>query len=133
MITDPIADMLTQIRNAQIRGIENIEVPHSGIKEAIAEVLKDRGYIEEVKIFKHKGKSHKGISIALKYSEDGIPAITKIDRVSKPGLRQYRKSSEIKPVLNGFGIYIISTPRGVIASREARTKKLGGEIICRVY
>lgn len=133
MLSDPIADMLTRIRNGQLTRLENVAVPYSKMKEAIAEVLKKHGYIEEFKVYKPKGKSYKYLSISLKYDLEGNPIIRNIDRVSKPGLRNYKKASDIRPVLGGLGIYIVSTSRGVLSSKEARKRNLGGEIICKVY
>lgn len=133
MMTDTIADMLTRIRNGQMRQKESVEMPYSKHNENIAKVLAEKGLVKEVKTFKYEGKSYKGLSIKLNYDAEGNPSIHKIERVSKPGLRKYFSANEIKPVLGGMGFYIISTSKGVMASTDARKKRLGGEIICRVY
>ncbi len=133
MLTDSIADMITRIRNAQQRQKEEIEFPYSKTKEAIAKVLKENNFIDDVKVFKPKEKSYKYLNIKLKYNENGEPAIKSIERISRPGLREYKKVKDIRPVLSGLGIYIVSTSRGVVSSIEARKKNLGGEVLCRVY
>lgn len=132
MITDTISDMLTRIRNGLLRGKDSVEVPHSKEKENILSVLKSNGYINDYKIFKESGLSYRSIHIDLKYV-NGEPAITEIKKISKPGLRKYSKSTDIKPIMGGLGIYIVSTSKGVVSSKEARKRKLGGEIICMVY
>lgn len=133
MMTDPIADMLTRIRNGISRGMDSVEIPYSKVNENICKVLVDEGFINEAKVFKHEGSSLKSISVGLKYDDAGIPAITKLDRVSKPSLRVFAQSKNIKPVIGGLGIFVVSTPRGMMSSVEAKKKKLGGEIICMVY
>ncbi len=133
MMTDSISDMLTRIRNAQERQDAVVEMPYSKKLENIAKVLKDEGYIEDVKVFKYDNKAYKGLSLKLKYNAEGKPAIQHISRVSKPSLRVYKKYDEIKPVLSGYGMYVISTSRGVMSSTEAKRKKLGGEVICKVF
>lgn len=133
MINDTISDMLTRIRNAQMRNKDSLEMPYTKQVEEIAKVLESRGYISGVKSFKYEGKAYKGLHIDLKYTEDGVPAIQAINRVSKPGLRNYSKSKDIRKVLGGLGIYIISTSRGIMASDEAKRQKLGGELLCEVY
>ncbi len=132
MHTDPIADMLTRIRNALERHLKSVEMPYSTKKEAIAKVLKDEGYIAEVKTFKEKNSIKKGLNIVLLYN-DGISTIQSIKRVSKPSLRIYRRAEEIGNVLNGYGMYVVSTSKGVMSSISARKKNLGGEIVCEVY
>ena len=133
MMTDTISDMLTRIRNAQSRSSLSVEMPYSRKLESIAKVLKNEGYIEGYKVFKFDGKVYKGLNISLKYDSEGNPVISHISRVSKPSLRVYKKYGEIGSVLTGRGIYIISTSRGVMSSNEAKKKRLGGEIICKVY
>lgn len=133
MINDTISDMLTRIRNAQMRSKDSLEMPYSKQVEQIAKVLEARGYISAVKSFKYEGKAYKGLHIDLKYTEDGTPAIQSISRVSKPGLRNYSKSRNINKVLGGLGIYVISTSRGIMASDDAKRQKLGGEVLCEVY
>jgi len=116
--TDPVADMLTRIRNASHARHEKVLVPRSRLKIRIAEVLRDEGFIKD---------------FVLKYSADREPAISEIKRVSKPGLRRYVPTDEIPRVLNGMGIAILSTSKGVMADREARKQKVGGELICTVW
>jgi small subunit ribosomal protein S8 len=128
-MTDPIADMLTRIRNAQLSEKTAVAMPCSKIKAAIAQVLKDEGYIDDFKIDSDGVKSV--LEIALKYYA-GRPVIEKIERVSRPGLRIYKGSKEIPPVMNGLGIAIVSTSRGVMTDRKARSSGVGGEVLCIV-
>jgi len=128
-MSDPIADMLTRIRNAQASEKVSVEMPCSKVKVAIAAVLKDEGYIEDFKVSADTGKSL--LEIGLKYYA-GRPVIEKIERVSRPGLRIYRASRDIPPVMNGLGIAIVSTSRGVMTDRKARASGLGGEVLCIV-
>ena len=126
---DPIADMLTRIRNAQAVGDLNVGFPSSNLKKAILDVLKTEGYIEDFEEISSEGK--KDIKVALKYYQDR-PVIEKIKRVSKPGLRIYRRSTKLPTVLAGMGIAIVSTPKGVMTERSARAQNLGGEVLCTV-
>jgi small subunit ribosomal protein S8 len=130
-MTDPIADMLTRIRNASSARHEKVVVPASGLKARIAEVLKDEGYIKDY--VRHEGGAQGAITIMLKYSADREPAISDIKRVSKPGLRRYVANDSIPRILNGMGIAILSTSKGVMVDREARKQKVGGELICTVW
>ncbi|MBK6525724.1 MAG: 30S ribosomal protein S8 [Crocinitomicaceae bacterium] len=130
MYTDPIADYLTRVRNAQMAGHKVVEIPASNLKKEITKILEDKGYILSHKL-QEDGKQGI-IKIALKYSNN-TPAIRKIERVSKPGLRKYCGATELPRVLNGLGIAIISTSKGVITDKEARTQGVGGELICYVY
>ena len=128
-MTDPIADMLTRIRNAQMVEQAVVAMPSSKVKLAIAKVLKDEGYIDA---FKVSGDGVKPVlEIALKYYA-GRPVIEKIERVSKPGLRIYRSKDDIPRVMNGLGIAIVSTSRGVMTDRKARATGIGGEVLCIV-
>ena len=128
-MSDAIADMLTRIRNAQMVEKATVSMPSSKLKVAIAQVLKDEGYIEEFKI---GGETAKPVlDIALKYHA-GQPVIVRIDRVSKPGLRCYRQSDAIPRVMDGLGVAILSTSKGVITDRKARALGVGGEILCYV-
>ena len=129
--TDPIGDMLTRIRNASNARHEKVLVPASGLKVRIAEVLKGEGYIQDY--VRHDDGVQGAITILLKYTPDRAPAITDIKRVSKPGLRRYVANDQIPRVLNGLGIAILSTSRGVMVDREARKQKVGGELICTVW
>lgn len=132
MFTDPIADFLTRIRNANMARLKTVEIPGSNTKRAMTAILFDQGYIANYK-FEDDGKQGV-IKIALKYNQSTkVPAITKIDRASRPGLRKYSSASEMPRVLNGLGIAIVSTSRGVITDKEARKENVGGEVLCYVY
>lgn len=128
-MSDPIADMLTRIRNAQVVHKTVVVMPSSKIKVAIANVLKDEGYIEDFAIVEESGKAE--LKIGLKYYA-GRPVIERLDRVSRPGLRVYKGKNEIPSVMNGLGVAIISTPSGVMTDRKARATGVGGEVICYV-
>ena len=128
-MSDPIADMLTRIRNAQATEKVTVAVPASNVKKAIAQVLKDEGYIEDFAVRENEGKPF--IEIGLKYYA-GRPVIEKIERVSKPGLRIYKSKDDIPRVMNGLGIAIVSTSHGVMTDRKARATGVGGEVICIV-
>ena len=129
---DPIADMLTRIRNAQLVGHSEVSMPASGLKSAIAKVLKDEGYIEDFAVREKSGDAaKKELAIALKYYA-GRPVIERIERVSKPGLRVYKGRDDIPRVMNGLGVAIVSTSRGVMTDRKARADGLGGEVLCIV-
>jgi small subunit ribosomal protein S8 len=128
-MTDPIADMLTRIRNAQLAEKTTVTIPSSKLKAAIAQVLKDEGYIEDFAVRDSQGKAL--LEVALKYYA-GRPVIEKIERVSRPGLRIYKANRDIPKVMNGLGIAIISTPKGVMTDRRARATGMGGEVLCIV-
>lgn len=130
MYTDPIADYLTRVRNAQMARHKVVEIPASGIKKEITKILEEKGYILSHK-FEDDGKQGI-IKIALKYVNSS-PAIKKIERVSSPGLRKYVGAGELPRVLNGLGIAILSTSKGVISDKEARKENVGGEVLCYVY
>ncbi len=129
MMTDPIADMLTRIRNAHQSRKKRVLVPYSRVKFAIAEILKKQGYIDAVVTEEGMPKM---IALDLKYAGN-VPAITSITRESTPGHRMYRKSSELPKVLNGFGVAIVSTSHGIMTAQDARKKGIGGEVLCSVY
>jgi small subunit ribosomal protein S8 len=132
MYTDPIADYLTRIRNANAARLKMVEIPSSNVKRAITTILFDQGYIANYK-FEEDDKQGT-IKIALKYNQSTkVPAITKIERASRPGLRKYSGASEMPRVLNGLGIAIVSTSKGVITDKEARRENIGGEVLCYVY
>ena len=133
MMTDPIADMLTRIRNAVRVERPLVEMPLSKVKRGVAEVLKREGYIWDWHEEAPEDKPFKQLFIDLKYGPNGERVIRHIKRVSKPGRRVYSRSTDLKPILNGLGISIISTSRGVISDREARQKKLGGEVLCELW
>ena len=128
-MSDPIADMLTRIRNAQLAEKLSVAMPSSRVKASIAQVLKDEGYIEEFKVRDEEGKPV--LEIALKYYA-GAPVIETIERVSRPGLRIYKGRDDIPKIMNGLGIAIVSTSRGVMTDRKARATGIGGEVLCIV-
>lgn len=131
MMTDPIADMLTRIRNAVRVERPEVMVPASKVKRGVADVLKREGYIwkwEEI-----DEKPSPILRIILKYGPNGEQVIRHLQRVSKPGRRVYSKSTKLRPILNGLGISILSTSRGVVSDREARQRRLGGEVLCEVW
>jgi small subunit ribosomal protein S8 len=128
-MSDPIADMLTRIRNAQMVEKVSVTMPSSKVKVAIAQVLKDEGYIDDFAVKAEGAKIE--LNIALKYYA-GRPVIERLERVSKPGLRVYRGRNDIPQVMNGLGVAIVSTPKGVMTDRKARQTGVGGEIICYV-
>ena len=128
-MSDPISDMLTRIRNAQMANKATVCVPSSKVKVAIAAVLKDEGYVEDFAVRENDGKPT--LEIGLKYYA-GRPVIERIDRVSKPGLRIYKGVDDIPRVMNGLGVAIVSTPKGVMTDRKARASGVGGEVLCYV-
>ena len=128
---DPIGDMITRIRNAQMRSLSNVKIPNSKFRAKILEVLKREGYISNYKQTTDEEK-RSVILVDLKYS-DGLPVIKEIRRVSKPGRRIYASADSIPKIQNGLGLAIVSTSKGIMADREARNQNVGGEIICRVF
>ncbi len=128
MMQDTIADMLTRIRNAQSARKETVAMPSSKIKVSITKVLKEEGYIDD---FKVEGDKKPELTISLKYYA-GKPVIEKIERISRPGLRKYCSCDELPTVMNGLGVAIVSTPKGVLTDRHARSLNVGGEVICIV-
>ena len=132
MVTDPIADFLTRIRNAQMANHRIVEIPASNLKKRMTEILYEKGYILK---YKFEDDNKQGIiKIALKYDPNTKqPAITSMERISRPGLRQYAKPGDFKRVMNGLGIAIVSTSKGVMTDKEAKAQNVGGEILCHVY
>ena len=128
-MTDPVADMLTRIRNAQLAKKNSVAMPSSKLKVAIAAVLKDEGYIDDFAVRDAEGKSQ--LDIALKYYA-GRPVIERIERISRPGLRVYKGSGDLPRVMNGLGIAIVSTSKGLMTDRKARANGIGGEVLCVV-
>ena len=128
-MSDPIADLLTRIRNAQMVSKVTVAAPASKVKVAIAQVLKDEGYIDGFEVKTNEGKSE--LVISLKYYA-GRPVIERIERVSRPGLRVYKGSTSIPQVMNGLGVAIVTTPKGVMTDRKARATGVGGEVLCYV-
>lgn len=132
MVTDPIADFLTRVRNAQMAGHRIVEIPASNLKKRITEILYDQGYILKYKF--EEDKKQGVIKIALKYdTQTKEPAIRSLERISRPGLRQYASPTEFKRVKNGLGIAIVSTSRGVMTDKQAKQQNVGGEVLCYVY
>ena len=130
-MTDPIADMLTRIRNAAMVSHETVDVPASKLKVQLAKLLKEEGFITDYSE-KVEGK-FKVLEITLKYDAKNKPVITKLERISKPGLRSYSKSKNLPKVLGGMGIAVVSTSKGLLTDRKARKENIGGEVICYVY
>jgi small subunit ribosomal protein S8 len=130
-MTDPIADMLTRIRNALRASHERVDIPSSKLKINIAKVLKTEGYVKNFKIV--SDGRHRYIRVFLKYDEDGSPAIEGLKRISKPSQRVYRGYDEIEKILNGFGVNIVSTSKGIMTDLEARKMRIGGEVLCAVW
>ena len=129
--TDPIADMIARIRNAQLRTLNKVSIPNSKFRARILDVLKEEGYISDYKFLTDK-KNKGSLLVDLKYS-NGLPVIKEITRVSKPGRRIYTKAGSIPKIRNGLGIVIVSTSMGIMSDNDARSKNIGGEIICRVF
>ena len=130
VVTDPIADMLTRIRNANAMKYKEVKVPASKVKTEIARILKDEGFIEDYKLQNEKDKT---LVLTLKYTDKKERVITGLKRISKPGLRVYTKSDDVPKVLNGFGIAIISTSKGIMTDKEARKESLGGEVMAYIW
>jgi small subunit ribosomal protein S8 len=130
MMTDPVADLLTRLRNANARKAREVTMPASRLKVSIAQVLKDEGYIVGYKVEPAQPRSR--LVLELKYGPDGERVIQTIRRVSKPGCRIYSRVAELAPVLRGMGIQILSTPRGVLSDRGARKERIGGEVLCHI-
>jgi small subunit ribosomal protein S8 len=131
MNTDPVADMLTRIRNANVVSHPSVEMPSSKLKIALARLLKEEGYISDYS--ERVDGNFKYLTINLKYDEANKPVITNLKRVSKPGLRSYCKAKNLPQVLGGMGIAIVSTSKGLLTDRKARKENLGGEILCYIY
>lgn len=133
--TDPVGDMLAVIKNANTRRHRRVSVPHSRLKHAVAGVLKDEGYLEDVKLIDDASKKAwlRTIHVYLKYDSEGGPVITDLKRVSKPGNRVFRGVGEIPKVMDGLGVTVMSTSKGVMSDRRARRERLGGELICKVW
>lgn len=136
MINDPIADMLTRIRNAQMAGHADVAMPSSNIKKEIARILKEEGFIEDYTVAEGEKVSQNTLTIKIKYAGERRsrkPVITGIERISRPGRRVYTRHDEIPWVLSGMGISILSTPKGVMTGQRARQEGVGGEILCKVW
>jgi len=129
---DNLAAMLSTIKNSAMAKHESCEFPYTTVKERVANVMKVKGFLAEVRVFKPSGQHFKMIHVDLVY-EGGVPKISQVEMVSKPGRRIYKGANELYKTLGGFGISIVSTPRGIMEGSDARRKKLGGEVICKVY
>ena len=130
-LADPIGDMITRIRNAQLRTLYNVKIPSSKFRAKILEVLKQEGYISNYKLLP-ESKNKSSLVVDLKY-HNGLPVIKDIKRVSKPGRRIYARADSISKIKNGLGVSIVSTSKGIMSDNDARMKNIGGEIICRVF
>jgi small subunit ribosomal protein S8 len=130
-MTDPISDLLTRIRNAQLAKHDRLDVPASKLKLEVVKLLKEEGFIKHFREF--EGTPVGKLRIFLRYSVEGVPAISHLERVSKPGRRVYRGSEEVQPVRNGLGIGIVSTSQGLLTDAQARERRVGGEILCEVW
>ena len=130
-MTDPIADLLSRIRNAQIAKHDRLDVPASKLKLEVVKLLKEEGFIKNFREI--EGIPVGSLRIFLRYSAEGVPAISHLQRVSKPGRRVYRKADEIQPVRNGLGIGIVSTSQGLLTDAQARERRVGGELLCQVW
>ena len=133
MHSDPIADMLTRLRNGCGARLSRVEIPHSNLKERIAAVLKKEGYITDYRLLGTERTPSRRLEVALRYDEERQPVMGGIDRISKPGRRQHLRCKRIPQIRNGMGIVIVSTSRGLMTDREAREARLGGEALCSVW
>jgi small subunit ribosomal protein S8 len=132
-MTDPIADMLTRIRNGNVAMHDEVKMPSSKLKEALAAILKREGYIEGFEVADNTDRPGKVLTVKMKYSTDRTRTISGIKRVSKPGLRVYAKADSLPRVLGGLGVAVVSTSRGLMTDREARRSRMGGEVLCFVW
>jgi small subunit ribosomal protein S8 len=133
MMTDPIADMLTRIRNANVAMHDQVRMPSSKQKEALAAILKKEGYIEEFAVADDPGRPGRVLTVTMKYSPERKRTISGLRRISKPGLRVYTPATKVPRVLGGLGVAVLSTSRGLMTDREARKQRVGGEILCFVW
>ena len=130
-MTDPIADLLSRIRNAQIAKHDRLDVPASKLKLEVVKLLKEEGFVKNFREI--EGVPVGTLRIFLRYTQEGVPAISNLERISKPGRRVYRKADEIQPVRNGLGIGIVSTSPGLLTDSQARERRVGGELLCQVW
>lgn len=129
--TDPIADLLTRIRNAHIAKHDRLDLPSSKVKVEVCRILKQEGFIKNYRL--QEDAKFPSLRVVLRYSPEGTPAISHVARVSKPGRRVYRGADDLKPVRNGLGVGIVSTSKGLLTDREAREQRLGGEVLCELW
>jgi len=132
-MTDPIADMLTRIRNGSVAAQDQVRMPSSKLKEALAAILRQEGYIADFRISDDPTRPGRTLEIIMKYTPDRIPTISGLRRVSKPGLRVYIKADRLPRVLGGLGVAVLSTSQGLMTDREARKRRVGGEVLCYVW
>jgi small subunit ribosomal protein S8 len=132
-MTDPIADMLTRIRNGNVAMQESVKMPSSKLKESLANILKREGYIEDYRVHEENGRPGRVLEIAMKYSAERQRTISGLRRVSKPGLRVYTTADHLPRVLGGLGVAVLSTSQGLMTDREAHRRKVGGEVLCYVW
>jgi small subunit ribosomal protein S8 len=130
-MTDPVADLLTRIRNAHLAKHDRLDVPASKLKAEICRVMKESGFVEDFRVIDNPPQNT--LRVYLRYSDEGQPAIQHVHRVSKPGRRVYRKAEAMKPVRNGLGVGIVSTSQGVLTDAEARQRQVGGEVLCEIW
>ncbi len=130
-MTDPIADFLTRMRNALLAKHDRLDVPNSKLKRNVCSVLKNEGFIEDFEVVESPQQDL--IRIYLRYNREGVPAARRLTRVSKPGRRVYQGADDIKPVLNGLGVAIVSTSKGLLSDRQAREQRVGGEVLCELW
>ncbi len=130
-MTDPIADLLTRMRNAILAKHDRLDVPASKLKRNLCVLLKQEGFIDDYEVIEEPPQG--SLRVYLRYSDEGVPAVRRMSRVSKPGRRVYRGADNIKPVLNGLGVAIVSTSKGLRTDQEARDQRLGGEILCELW
>ncbi len=132
-MTDPIADMLTRIRNGSVAAQDVVRMPSSKLKESLAAILRREGYIGDFRVTEDPSRPGRILEITMKYSAERVPTITGLRRVSKPGMRVYTKADRLPRVLGGLGVAVVSTSQGLMTDREAREKRVGGEILCYVW
>lgn len=133
MSTDTLSNILSMIKNGALAKKPFIETMYTKQAEAVAKVLEAKGFLKNVKVFKEKDSSHKKIHLDIEYQENGLPKITEVKRISKPGRRIYLSSKDLKVSKSGYGTFVVSTSRGVMDSKDAKYKKLGGEVLCEVF
>ena len=131
-MTDPIADLLTRIRNAHLAKHDRLDVPFSKLKLEVVRVLKEEGFIRNFRVLETEGPVN-SVRVFLRYAPDGTPAIRNVERVSKPGRRVYRGADDVQPVRNGLGVGILSTSQGLLTDRQARERRVGGELLCEIW